>query len=469
MEPTASRPERDTFGIIDVPAERLWGAQTQRSLRHFAISTERLPREFVRALGLVKQVAAQVNLELGLLPRAEGLAIARAAGEVAFGQHDAEFPLSVWQTGSGTQANMNANEVIANRASELLGGVRGEGRTLHPNDDVNRGQSSNDVVPTALHVAAATQLADRLLPEVRALAGAFRGQAARYADLVKLGRTHLMDAVPMTLGQELGGYASQLQHAAVHLASTQPHLHELAIGGTAVGTGLNTPVDFGERVAAGLAARTGLPFVRAQNGFEALAAGDALVQLHGALRGLAVSLYKIANDLRWLASGPRGGLGELRLPENEPGSSIMPGKVNPTQCEAVVMLCAQVMGNDVAVGLAGAGGWLELNVSRPLLAHAVLQSLRLLTDGCRSFRVYAVEGLEADERNIRQHVERSLMLATALVPKLGYDTVAALAHKAHAERMTLREAAHALGLSDGPSFDAALDPAALVGHRNRAG
>jgi fumarate hydratase class II len=469
MEHTATRPERDSFGVIDVPSDRLWGAQTQRSLRHFAISTERMPREFVRALGLVKQVAAQVNLELGLLPRAEGLAVARAAGEVAAGAHDAEFPLSIWQTGSGTQAHMNANEVIANRASELLGGVRGEQRIVHPNDDVNRGQSSNDVVPTALHVAAATELSDRLLPEVRALAAAFRAQAARYADLVKLGRTHLMDAVPLTLGQELGGYAAQLEHAAAHLAGAQPHLHELAIGGTAVGTGLNTAPDFGERVAAGLAARTGLPFVRARNGFEALAAGDALVQLHGALKGLAVALYKVANDLRWLASGPRGGIGELRLPENEPGSSLMPGKVNPTQCEALVMLCAQVMGNDVAVGLAGAGGWLELNVSRPLFVHAVLQSLRLLTDGCRSFRVYAVEGLEADERTIRAHVERSLMLATALVPRLGYDTVAQLAQKAHAEGLTLRQAAVALGLSDGPSLEAALDPAALVGHRNRAG
>jgi len=358
MESQATRPERDSFGVIDVPTDRLWGAQTQRSLRHFAISTERMPREFIRALGLVKQVAAQVNLELGLLPRAEGLAIARAAGEVASGAYDGEFPLSVWQTGSGTQTNMNVNEVIANRASELLGGVRGERRVIHPNDDVNRGQSSNDVVPTALHVAAATELADRLLPEVRALAAAFRAQAHRYADLVKLGRTHLMDAVPLTLGQELGGYAAQLSHAAAHLASVQPHLHELAIGGTAVGTGLNTAPDFGERVSSVLAARTGLPFVRANNGFEALAAGDALVQLHGALKGLAVALYKIANDVRWLASGPRGGLGELRLPENEPGSSIMPGKVNPTQCEALVMLCAQVMGNDVAVGLAGAGaGW----------------------------------------------------------------------------------------------------------------
>ena len=469
MESQATRPERDSFGVIDVPTDRLWGAQTQRSLRHFAISTERMPREFIRALGLVKQVAAQVNLELGLLPRAEGLAIARAAGEVASGAYDGEFPLSVWQTGSGTQTNMNVNEVIANRASELLGGVRGERRVIHPNDDVNRGQSSNDVVPTALHVAAATELADRLLPEVRALAAAFRAQAHRYADLVKLGRTHLMDAVPLTLGQELGGYAAQLSHAAAHLASVQPHLHELAIGGTAVGTGLNTAPDFGERVSSVLAARTGLPFVRANNGFEALAAGDALVQLHGALKVLAVSLYKIANDVRWLASGPRGGLGELRLPENEPGSSIMPGKVNPTQCEALVMLCAQVMGNDVAVGLAGAGGWLELNVARPLFVHAVMQSLRLLADGCRSFRVYAVEGMDADERNIRSHVERSLMLATALVPRLGYDTVSALAHKAHTEGLTLRQALVSMGLSDGPSLEAALDPAALVGHRNRAG
>jgi fumarate hydratase class II len=464
-----TRWEEDSFGQIEVPAGRLWGAQTQRSLRHFAISSERMPPEFIHALGLVKQVAAQVNLELGLLPREEGLAVARAAGEVASGLHDGEFPLSAWQTGSGTQTNMNANEVIANRASELLGGKRGLERTIHPNDDVNRSQSSNDVIPTALHVAAATALADGLLPEARALSEAFRAQAARHADVVKLGRTHLMDATPLTVGQELGGYAAQLAHAAGHLEAVLPHLFELAIGGTAVGTGLNAPPDFGERVSEGLALRTGLPFRRAPNGFEALAAGDALVALHGALRGLAVVLVKIANDIRWLASGPRGGLGELRLPENEPGSSIMAGKVNPTQCEALVLACAQVMGNDVAVGMGGAGGWLELNLSRPLFAHAVMQSLRLLEDGCRSFRVNLVEGLEVDAANIRAHLERSLMLATALVPVLGYDAVAKLVHRAREDGTSLREAALALGLMDSAAFDTAVQPAQMVGTRNRAG
>ncbi len=412
------RLERDTMGSIEVPADRLWGAQTERSRQNFRISSELMPLPLVHAMALVKKVAAQVNAELGLLPADKAQAIGRAALEVSEGRHDGEFPLLVWQTGSGTQTHMNVNEVLANRASELLGGPRGEGRLVHPNDDVNRGQSSNDVFPTALHVAGALAVTRELLPEVRALEAALSQKAREFEPYVKIGRTHLQDATPLTLGQEFSGYAAQVANAAARLESCLGPLCELAIGGTAVGTGLNAPPGFGQRVAEALAAETGLPFSAARNKFEALASSDALVHTHGALKALAVALFKVANDVRWLASGPRSGLGELALPENEPGSSIMPGKVNPTQCEALTMACAQVMGNDVAVTLGGASGNFELNVYRPLLAHNFLQSCRLLRDASASFRAHAVQGLLAVPSRIRENLERSLMLVTALTPTL---------------------------------------------------
>jgi fumarate hydratase class II len=458
-----TRQERDSFGLIEVPQERLWGAQTERSRQHFHISTEQMPRELLWALAAVKRACAVANRDLGLLEAGKATALLAAADEVLEGRHWAEFPLSVWQTGSGTQTNMNLNEVLANRASELLGGPRGEGRRLHPNDDVNLGQSSNDVFPTALHVAAVRAVALAVLPALRTLRASLSAFAQRYDGVVKLGRTHLQDATPLTLGQEFSGYVAQLTHAERALTAVQAGLLELAIGGTAVGTGLNTHPEFGARVAAELARASGFAFVSAPNKFAALAGHEALLFAHGALKTLGAALMKVANDVRWLGSGPRGGLGELHLPENEPGSSIMPGKVNPTQCEALTMLCCQVFGNDVALTFGGASGNFELNVFKPLLAHTFLQSARLLADGMVSFEAHCVRGLQPDEARIRQLVERSLMLVTALSPHVGYDRAAAIAHRAHVEGTTLREAALATGFVSADDFDRWVRPELMVG------
>lgn len=459
---TAQRIERDTFGPIDVPADRLWGAQTQRSLQNFDISGERQPVEIIHALALVKRAAAAVNQKLGLLENAKAQAIISAADEILAGMHPAEFPLVVWQTGSGTQTNMNLNEVIANRASELMGGERGEHRLVHPNDDVNKSQSSNDVFPTAMHVAAVKAICDKLLPAIARLRATLEAKSADFAGIVKIGRTHLQDATPLTLGQEFSGYAAQLGHAETHIRSALPHLCELALGGTAVGTGLNSPQGYAEGAAAELARLTGLPFETSPNKFEAMASCDALVHAHGALKGLAASLTKIANDVRWLASGPRSGIGELRIPENEPGSSIMPGKVNPTQSEALTMLCAQVMGNDVAINIGGASGNFELNVFRPMIAHNFLQSVRLLADGMVSFNDHCAAGIEPNRARIEELVERSLMLVTALNPHIGYDKAAQIAKKAHAEGSSLREAALATGYVTAEQFDAWVRPSDMV-------
>jgi len=462
---TEPRIEKDTFGDIAVPGDRLWGAQTERSLHHFDISTEKMPPELIRALALVKRSAAVVNRALGTLDPKKADAIAAAADEVLAGQHDGEFPLSVWQTGSGTQSNMNMNEVLANRASQLLGGPLGEGRLVHPNDDVNRSQSSNDVFPTAMSVAAVEATTRRLIPALEALRATLADKSRAFTDIVKIGRTHLQDATPLTLGQEISGWVAQLDHGLAHVRTALPHLCELALGGTAVGTGLNAPADFGPRVAAELTARTGLPFVSAPNKFEALAAHDAIVFAHGALKTLAASLTKIANDVRWLASGPRSGLGEIRIPENEPGSSIMPGKVNPTQCEALTMLCAQVLGNDVAINVAGASGNFELNVFKPVLIHDFLQSTRLLTDGMKSFEVHCARGIEPDRARIEELVQRSLMLVTALNPHIGYDKAAKIAKEAHRSGSTLREAAIASGWLSAEQFDAWVVASDMVGGR----
>ncbi len=457
-----SRTERDPFGPIDVPADRYWGAQTQRSLHFFRVGEEKMPKELLRALVLVKKAAATVNAGL---PRDKADAIVRAADEVLAGKHDGEFPLSLWQTGSGTQTNMNVNEVLANRASELLGGPRGEGRLVHPNDDVNRSQSSNDAFPTAMHLAAVEAVARRVLPAVQALRDALDEKAKAFHDVVKVGRTHLQDATPLTLGQELSGHVAQLEQAAKHLELALPHLCELALGGTAVGTGLNAPKGFGEAAAQALASLTGLPLVSAPNKFEALSSCDALVHAHGALKGLAAALFKLANDVRWLASGPRAGLGELTIPENEPGSSIMPGKVNPTQSEMLTMVCAQVLGNDVALSVGGASGNFQLNVFRPLVAHAFLQSCRLLADGMDGFRAHCVAGLSPNRARIAENLGRSLMLVTALAPRLGYGDAARIAKKAHAEGTTLKEATLALGLLTAAEFDALVRPLDMVGER----
>jgi fumarate hydratase, class II len=458
-----TRTEKDTMGTIEVPADRYWGAQTQRSLEHFRIGDDHFPREIVRALGVLKKACAVVNRELGLLPEDKARAIVAAADEVIDGRLDAHFPLSVWQTGSGTQTNMNANEVIANRAIEILGGRLGSQQPVHPNDDVNRSQSSNDTFPTAMHIAAVEQIEGRLVPAVTRLRDTLRDKSRAFADVVKIGRTHLQDAVPLTLGQEISGWTSQLDRALVQVRATMPGLLELALGGTAVGTGLNAPRGFGERAARVIADLTGRPFVSAPNKFEALAAHDALVGAHGALRTLAAALTKIANDVRWLASGPRCGIGELRIPENEPGSSIMPGKVNPTQCEALTMVCAQVMGNDVAVGVGGMSGHFELNVYKPLIIHNVLHSVRLLADACDSFDTHSARGIEPDRARIKELVDRSLMLVTALAPRLGYDRAAAIAKKAHAEGLTLKEAAVKLGYLTAEEFDREVRPESMVG------
>lgn len=461
----AERLEHDSLGAIAVPAARLWGAQTQRSLQHFAIGDTRMPRDVVQALVRIKRAAAQVNAALGVLDGAKAAAIVGACDAVLAGAHDAEFPLVVWQTGSGTQTNMNVNEVLANLASQALGGPVGEGRLVHPNDDVNRGQSSNDVFPSAVNIALTRAITRRLLPALAALRATLDAKARAFGGLVKIGRTHLQDATPITLGQEVSGWAAQLVQAARHLEAARPHLAELAIGGTAVGTGLNTHPDFGARVAAVLAQETGEPFVSAPNKFEALGAHDAVVAAHGALKTLAAALFKIANDVRWLASGPRAGLGELRLPENEPGSSIMPGKVNPTQSEALTMVCARVFGNDVAVTVGGASGAFQLNVFRPLLAHAALESATLLADAIASFDRHAMQGLEPVPERLAEGLGRSLMLVTALVPHIGYDAAAAIAKHAHRDGLTLRAAALASGRVSAEDFDRWVDPAVLLAPR----
>ncbi|HJW57652.1 MAG TPA: class II fumarate hydratase [Burkholderiaceae bacterium] len=457
-----NRMEYDTFGPIEVPGERLWGAQTQRSLEHFRISSERMPPALIVALASIKRACALVNRDLGRLDASKANAIMQAAEEVATGRHDAEFPLSVWQTGSGTQSNMNMNEVLANRASELLGGVRGQGRTVHPNDDVNLGQSSNDIFPTAMHVAAALGIANGLRPALHALRATLDAKAHAFADIVKIGRTHLQDATPLTLGQEFSGYVAQLDHIEWSIATALHPLYELAAGGTAVGTGLNTHPEFGDRVALELAQGSGLPFRSAANKFAALASHDALVGVHGVLKTLAAALMKIANDVRWLASGPRSGLGELRIPENEPGSSIMPGKVNPTQCEALTMLCCQVFGNDVAINFGGASGNFELNVFKPMIVHNFLQSVRLLTDGMASFDLHCARGIEPDRARIADLMERSLMLVTALTPHIGYDKAAQIAKQAHHDGSTLRQAALALGYVTPEEFDRWVRPADMT-------
>jgi fumarate hydratase class II len=457
------RIERDTFGNIEVPAERLWGAQTQRSLQNFKISGERMPPALIKALAQVKRAAAQVNKDLGVLDGKKADAIIAAADEVIAGKHPDEFPLVVWQTGSGTQTNMNMNEVLANRASELLGGERGEARKIHPNDDVNKGQSSNDVFPTAMAVAAVTVFHDPLLPSLAKLRETLAAKAREFSSIVKIGRTHLQDATPLTLGQEISGWVAQLDHGMAHVKQALPHMCELALGGTAVGTGLNAHPEFATRVAAELARLTGLPFVTAPNKFESLAAHDALVFAHGALKTVACALMKIANDVRWLASGPRSGLGEITIPENEPGSSIMPGKVNPTQSEAMTMLCAQVLGNDVAVNIGGASGNFELNVFKPLIIHNVLQSVRLLADGAVSFNDNCAVGIEPARERIDELMRRSLMLVTALNPHIGYDKSAQIAKKAHKEGTTLKEAAVALGYVSSEDFDRWVRPEDMVG------
>ncbi|MFU0888439.1 class II fumarate hydratase [Kluyvera sichuanensis] len=460
---TTSRRESDSMGPIEVPADKLWGAQTQRSLEHFRISTEKMPLSLIYALALTKRAAAKVNLDLGLLAAEKAEAIMAAADEVLKDQHPDEFPLAIWQTGSGTQSNMNMNEVLANRASELLGGERGMTRKVHPNDDVNKSQSSNDVFPTAMHVAAVIALREHLLPQLAVLQETLRQKSESFRDIVKIGRTHLQDATPLTLGQEFSGWVAMLEHNRRHLEQSLPHLSELALGGTAVGTGLNTHPEYAVRVAKELASLTGQPFITAPNKFEALATCDALVHAHGALKGLAASLMKIANDVRWLASGPRCGIGELAIPENEPGSSIMPGKVNPTQCEAMTMLCCQVMGNDVAVNMGGASGNFELNVYRPMIIHNVLQSVRLLADGMESFNEHCAVGIEPNRERINQLLNESLMLVTALNTHIGYDKAAEIAKKAHKEGLTLKNAALALGYLSAEEFDRWVRPEEMVG------
>ena len=460
---TATRIEKDSMGPIDVPADKLWGAQTQRSLEHFRISSEKMPPALIHALALTKRAAASVNMDLGLLPAERGDAIIAAADEVLAGKHPTEFPLSIWQTGSGTQTNMNMNEVLANRASEILGGERGEARKVHPNDDVNKSQSSNDVFPTAMHVAAVLELRETLLPELKVLHKTLEAKAEAYRDIVKIGRTHLQDATPLTLGQEISGWVAMLAHSVKHIENSIPHIAELALGGTAVGTGLNTHPEYAVRVAKALAELTKQPLVTSPNKFEALATCDALVHGHGALKGLAASLMKIANDVRWLSSGPRCGIGEISIPENEPGSSIMPGKVNPTQCEAMTMLCAQVLGNDVAVNIGGASGNFELNVFRPLVIHNFLQSVRLLADGLRGFNEHCAVGIEPNRDRITQLLNESLMLVTALNTHIGYDKAAEIAKKAHKEGLTLKASALKLGYLTEAQFDEWVRPEAMVG------
>jgi fumarate hydratase class II len=459
----ATRTETDSMGPIEVAADRYWGAQTQRSLHHFAIGADLMPRALIRAFGILKRAAAETNHELGLLAEEQATLIFKAADEVIAGTLDEHFPLRVWQTGSGTQTNMNTNEVIANRAIELAGGTMGSKQPVHPNDHVNMSQSSNDTFPTAMHIAAVEQITHELLPSVRALRDALDRRSQEFATIIKIGRTHLMDAVPLTLGQEFSGYVAQLDFALKQIEGTLEGLYELALGGTAVGTGLNTHPEFAERAAAKIAAYTGLPFVSAPNKFAALAGHDALVMCSGALKTLAAALMKIANDIRWLGSGPRCGLGELILPANEPGSSIMPGKVNPTQSEAMTMVCVQVMGNDAAIGFAGSQGNFELNVFKPVIIHNLLHSVRLLTDSCRSFREFCVEGLQPNPTQINHFLHNSLMLVTALSPHIGYDKSAKVAKHAYENNSSLRDACLELGYLTGEEFDRMVRPEDMLG------
>ena len=453
-----TRTESDSMGKIEVPSDRYYGAQTARSLIHFDIGTDTMPRELIRAFGILKKAAAIVNQDLGKLPPEKAKLIVQAADEVISGKLDEHFPLRIWQTGSGTQTNMNANEVISNRAIEIAGGVVGSKKPIHPNDDVNLSQSSNDTFPTAMHIAAASRVAQDLIPSVERLRDALDAKAREFASVVKIGRTHLMDATPLTLGQEISGWVSLLDRDIGRIGESLWGLYDLAIGGTAVGTGLNAHPEFAERAARKISELTGLPFKSHPNKFAALSAHDELVFASGALKTLAASLMKIANDIRWLASGPRAGLGELILPENEPGSSIMPGKVNPTQSEALTMVAVQVMGNDVTIGIAGSQGNFELNVFKPVIIHNFLHSVRLLTDACRSFREHAIEGMQADLDCIQGHLNSSLMLVTALTPKIGYDKAAEIAKKAHHEKLTLREAALKLGYLTEKEFDELIRP-----------
>src|SRR5579885_1868516 len=457
------RIETDSMGQIEVPADHYWGAQTQRSLIHFAIGHETMPRSIIRAIGILKKAAAEVNRELGKLDPDKAELIVRAADEVISGKLDAEFPLRIWQTGSGTQTNMNANEVISKRAIELAGGDMGSKQPIHPNDHVNRSQSSNDTFPTAMHIAAAEEITHRLLPALKTLRASLDRKRAEFEPIVKIGRTHLMDAVPLTLGQEFSGYIAQLDQDIARIERALPDVFELAIGGTTVGTGLNNHPEFAERCASRIAQLTGIRFTAASDKFAALASHDALVLASGVLKTLACSLMKIANDVRWLGSGPRAGLAELSLPENEPGSSIMPGKVNPTQSEAMTMVCVQVMGNDAAIGFAGSQGNFELNVFKPVMIHNFLHSVRLLTDSCRSFREHCVEGIEVNRARCEQYVNSSLMLVTALSPKIGYDKAAEVAKKAHHEGTTLREAALALGYVTAEEYDQTVRPELMLG------
>jgi fumarate hydratase, class II len=457
------RTETDSMGPIEVPQDRYYGAQTARSLIHFQIGTERMPRELIWAMGILKKAAALTNKELGVLPAEKADLIVRAADEVIAGKLDDHFPLVIWQTGSGTQTNMNANEVISNRAIEMAGGVMGSKKPIHPNDDVNYGQSSNDTFPTAMHIAAVREIRQRLIPMVTRLRDTLAHKAEAFKDIIKIGRTHLMDATPLTLGQEFSGHATQLTHGLKRLDNCLPHLCELALGGTAVGTGLNTHPEFAVKVAAKIAELTALPFCTAENKFEALAAHDAIVEASGALKTLACSLMKIANDIRWLASGPRSGIGEITIPENEPGSSIMPGKVNPTQSEALTMVAAQVLGNDTAISIGGASGNFELNVFKPLMIYNLLQSIRLLADACDMFNQHCAVGIEANRPSIAAHLRNSLMLVTALNPHIGYDNAAKIAKKAHSEGTTLREAAVALQLLSGEEFDRLVRPEDMLG------
>lgn len=462
---TVTRTETDSMGEIQVPNDRYWGAQTQRSLHHFDIGADVMPRELIRALGILKKAAALTNHSLQKLSAEQLDLISQAADEVISGKLDDHFPLRIWQTGSGTQTNMNTNEVISNRAIELAGGQLGSKKPIHPNDHVNMSQSSNDTFPTAMHIAAAESIVHRLLPAVQELKQALEEKQQAFAHIIKIGRTHLQDAVPMTLGQEFSGYVAQLEADIHRIENTLPDLYELALGGTAVGTGLNAPLGFDKRVAEEIAKATDLPFVTAPNKFAALASHDAMVMASGALRTLACSLMKIANDIRWLASGPRAGIGELILPENEPGSSIMPGKVNPTQCEAMTMVCAQVMGNDTAISFAGSQGNFELNVFKPVMIHNLLHSVRLLSDSCHSFTEFAIAGLQADEKRIANYVSESLMLVTALSPVIGYDKAAKIAHHAHHHGTSLKEACLALQYLSAEDFDKAVKPEDMIAPR----
>ena len=457
-----ARIETDSMGAVEVPADRYWGAQTQRSLKYFGIGQDLMPREIIHAFGILKLAAAQANLELGKLPAELAEPIMAACREVMDGKLVGHFPLHVWQTGSGTQTNMNVNEVVANRAIELLGGELGSKKPVHPNDHVNMSQSSNDTFPTAMHIASSIMLTEELIPAVTAMHAELERKAGQWDDIVKIGRTHLQDAVPMTLGQEFSGYAALLADNLERLRGCLPHLYRLALGGTAVGTGLGTHPDFARLATSRIAELTGLPFVPAPNFYAALSAHDAVVMASGALKTLACSLMKIANDIRWLASGPRAGLGELILPANEPGSSIMPGKVNPTQSEAMTMVCVQVMGLDAAIGFAGSQGNFELSVFKPVMIFNLLTAMRLLTDACASFTAHALAGLAADEQVIARHVAGSLMLVTALSPVIGYDRAAEVAHKAHVEGSTLKAACLALGYLDGDAFDALVRPLAMA-------